>query len=250
MERIATTAKGMEDLPSTMLMYRDVLATAYQKLVDVAKIYHDPLGGVGPYANRAEVTAAFVRNYEIAANIQGLYRGQQTQIARALGAMRINARADLGALRDLDGDFLRTQGEDRLRKMAGQIITGADNGADGINLKGISQTIRGGFGQNVVNALISFRTNAMLSAPSTQTINLVSSTMAAALRPAEKFIAGARLYRTEAGRAQMQESLPRGKRAAVRGQPPLRPRHHAFHQDPDEPRQVCLGSHSGAQHGP
>lgn len=206
MERIATTAKNMEDLPSTMLMYRDVLATAYQKLVDVAKVYHDPLGGVGPYANRAEVTAAFVKNYEIAANIQGLYRGQQTQIARALGAMRINARADLGALKDLDGDFLRTQGEYRLRKMAGQIITGADNGADGINLKGVSQTIRGGFGQNLVNALINFRTNAMLSAPSTQTINLVSSTMAAALRPAEKFIAGARLYRTEAGRAQMQEA--------------------------------------------
>lgn len=206
MERIATTAKGMEDLPSTMLMYRDVLATAYQKLVDVAKIYHDPLGGVGPYTNRAEVTAAFVRNYEIAANIQAYYRGQQTQIARALGAMKINARADLGALKDLDGEFLRTQGEDRLRKMAGEIVSGADNGGDGINLKAVSQTIRGGFGQNLVNALISFRTNAMLSAPSTQTINLVSSTMAAALRPAEKFIAGARLYRTEAGRAQMQEA--------------------------------------------
>lgn len=205
-ERISKSAGSLEDLPATMLMYRDVLTTAYTKLVEVAKVYHDPRGGVGPYANREEVTAAFIKNYEIAANIQGLYRGQQTQIARALGSMKITARADVKMLGDLDGDFLRTQGEDRLRKMAGEIAMGGDKGGDGINLKAVSQTIRGGFAQNLVNAAISFRTNAMLSALSTQTVNLVSSTMAAALRPAEKMIAGARMYQTPAGRHQMQEA--------------------------------------------
>ncbi|WNJ91764.1 hypothetical protein [Bosea sp. 685] len=205
-ERIGKTAGTLEDLPSTMLMYRDVLTTAYSKLLDVAKIYHDPLGGVGPFANRAEVTAAFIKNYEIAANIQGMYRGQQTQIARTMSAMKITAKERVGALADLDLENMRGQGEDRLRAMAGDIIGGAYEPGGGINMKAVSKSIRGGFAENAVNALISFRVNGMLSGLTTQSVNFASSTMAAALRPAEKMIAGSLRFGTAEGRAQMGEA--------------------------------------------
>lgn len=189
-----------------MLMYRDVLTTAYSKLTDIAAIYHDPLGGVGPYKNRQEVTEAFIKNYEIAANIQAYYRGQQTQIARSLNAMKITAKNREGALADLDIESLRGAGEDRLRAMAGDIAAAGKNADGSINTKAVSKIIRGGFAENLVNAVISFRTNGMLSALTTQTVNLVSSTMTAALRPAEKFLAGAARYSTAEGRAQMAEA--------------------------------------------
>lgn len=46
----------------------------------------------------------------------------------------------------------------------------------------------------------------MLSGLTTQVVNVVSSTMTAALRPAEKFLAGASRYSTAEGRAQMAEA--------------------------------------------
>lgn len=206
MQQIGKTAGDLENLPAAMLMYRDVLTTAYSKLVDIAAIYHDPLGGVGPYKTRQEVTEAFIKNYEIAANIQAYYRGQQTQIARSLNAMKITARNRQGALADLDVESLRGLGEDRLRAMAGDIAAAGHQAGGGINAKAVSKVIRGGFAENLVNAVISFRTNGMLSALTTQTVNLVSSTMTAALRPAEKFLAGASRYSTPEGRAQMAEA--------------------------------------------
>lgn len=206
MQQIGKTAGDLENLPATMLMYRDVLTTAYTKLTDIAAIYHDPLGGVGPYKNRQEVTEAFIKNYEIAANIQAYYRGQQTQIARSLNAMKITAKNRQGALADLDIESLRGAGEDRLRAMAGDIAAAGKNADGSINTKAVSKAIRGGFAENLVNAVISFRTNGMLSALTTQTVNLVSSTMTAALRPAEKFLAGSMRYSTAEGRAQMAEA--------------------------------------------
>jgi pentatricopeptide repeat protein len=206
LQQIGKTAGDLENLPAAMLMYRDVLTTAYTKLTDIAAIYHDPLGGVGPYKNRQEVTEAFIKNYEVAANIQAYYRGQQTQIARSLNAMKITAKNRSGALADLDIESLRGAGEDRLRAMAGDIAAAGKNADGSINTKAVSKVIRGGFAENLVNAVISFRTNGMLSALTTQTVNLVSSTMTAALRPAEKFLAGASRYSTAEGRAQMAEA--------------------------------------------
>lgn len=206
MQQIGKTAGDLQNLPAAMLMYRDVLTTAYTKLVDIAKIYHDPLGGTGPFKTRQEVTEAFIKNYEIAANIQAYYRGQQTQIARSLNAMKLTAQNRKGALTDLDMESVRGAGEDRLRAMAGDIAAAGHQADGGVNAKAVSKVIRGGFAENLVNAVISFRTNGMLSALTTQTVNLVSSTMTAALRPAEKFLAGASRYSTAEGRAQMAEA--------------------------------------------
>ncbi|WP_038358594.1 pentatricopeptide repeat-containing protein [Bosea sp. UNC402CLCol] len=206
MQQIGKTAGDLQNLPAAMLMYRDVLTTAYTKLVDIAKIYHDPLGGTGPFKTRQEVTEAFIKNYEIAANIQAYYRGQQTQIARSLNAMKITAKNRKGALTDLDMESVRGAGEDRLRAMAGDIAA-AGHQADGtLNAKAVSKVIRGGFAENLVNAVISFRTNGMLSGLTTQSTNVVSSVLTAALRPAEKFLAGASRYSTAEGRAQMVEA--------------------------------------------
>lgn len=206
MQQIGKTAGDLQNLPAAMLMYRDVLTTAYTKLVDIAKIYQDPLGGTGPFKTRQEVTEAFVKNYEIAANIQAYYRGQQTQIARSLNAMKITAKSRQAALGGLDIESLRGAGEDRLRAMAGDIAAAGHQADGSLNAKAVSNVIRGGFAENLLNAVISFRTNGMLSGLTTQVVNLVSSTMTAALRPAEKFLAGASRYSTAEGRAQMAEA--------------------------------------------
>lgn len=205
-ERMGRTAQTLEDLPASILMYRDVLKTAESKLVEVAKIYHDPLGGVGPYKNRAEVTAAFIQNYEVFANIQRYYRGQQTNIARALGSMRITAKENAGALKDLDAGALREMGEERMRSMAGDILGAAHGPGGKVNSKGIAKVVRGGFGKNLLDLAISYRVNAMLSGATTQVVNIGGSLMTAGIRPIEKFMSGSLRMGTQAGRDDMIEA--------------------------------------------
>lgn len=204
MEVLGKQATDMDGLASRMLMARDMLTTAYTKLAETARLVENPLGPTGPYKDRGELLSAFVRQYEIAANIQAMYRGSQTNIARALNAMRIVGKNKAGALADLDPAALK-EGSAQMEAMARDIAAAATTPTGKLNAKGVSKAMQRSFAHKLVDGLMSFRVAAMLSSPRTIFTNILTPIAVTALRPAERMMAGALRVGSEAGRREFVE---------------------------------------------
>lgn len=159
-----------------MLMYRDFLASIHDRTVRYAKALNNPLStDFAGFANRAELGEQFKKHVELLANVQALYKGVQTNIARALNAMRLDARINGDLTRDLHN----------IEKLAARFAATEDN------LKAATQLARGGFLRNATGVINEYWINALLSGPKTHVVNILSGLATSALQPAERMIGGA-----------------------------------------------------------
>ena len=193
MQRMAAIHKETFLMDSEMLLYRDMLVTVNERLESIADVIADPLGGLGKYANRAEAHADFIKHYELLANMQMMYKGVQTNLARFMNAAKIASKARKGILPDdLDGMF--AGGPREIDALARRIK--ANKG----NLKGNLKLTRGGFVERVIGSVNEYWVNSILSGPKTHIANILGNSFNTIFQPAERMIAGAMQFDSPEGR--------------------------------------------------
>ena len=198
MQRMAAMQGNLHHLDAETRLYEDFLTTVGDKLYKLSDMVSDPQGGHGTYADRTALMQDFAKHYELMANVQGMYKGIQTNIARSLGSMKmggkINARLAAG---DLGSVF--EQGPRRMEELARQIS------ATGGSTKRMVQATKGGLVAKFLNSVNEYWINSVLSGPKTHVVNIASSIATSAFMPAERMIAGAIRGGTQAGRQEVLE---------------------------------------------
>ncbi|CUA90940.1 hypothetical protein Ga0061061_1174 [Chelatococcus sambhunathii] len=198
LQRMQAIHKETFHADAELKLYRDMLVTVNDRLVQIAEVVGDPLGGTGKYASRAEAYADFAKHYELMANMQLMYKGIQTNFARTMNAMKLTAEARKGVLPDnVDGLF--AGGEREIVKAAKKIL------ANGENVKGNLQITRGGFVNKMLSSVNEYWINSILSGPKTHVVNITSNAINAAFIPTERLIAGALHFDSPQGRAEFIE---------------------------------------------
>lgn len=198
-QRMTSIHGTTRNLDAELLVYRDTLATVHDRTRRLAEAVNDPLGtATAGFSSRLELMNQFRRHVELAANIQTAYRGIQTNVARALNAMRLPAQIDPALLRH-GADAFFDGGEDAVRRMAARVL------ATGDDLTAFNAATRGGWLRNSIGVVNEYWINAILSGPKTHAVNVLSNVLTTALQPAERMIAGALHMATPAGRRQFAE---------------------------------------------
>lgn len=185
LQRMSAQYGNLQHLDAETRMYEDFLATVGDKLYRLGELVADPKGPTGSYASRGELMDAFAQHWELMGNVQLMYKGVQSNIARALNSMKMGGRVNKELLAGADGpeDFF-AGGERQLTKLARRVV------ATGGSLKGLTKSTRRGVLQNAVETHNEYWINAILSGPKTHVVNMLSNAITTAVLPAEKMIAG------------------------------------------------------------
>lgn len=199
LQRMQAIHKETTHTDAELLLYRDMLVTVNEKLVRIGEVIADPLGGTGPYKNRAEAYEDFAKHYELMANMQLMYKGVQTHFARTMNAMKLVAKARNGVM-PADPSEMWQGGPRNIERLARLVVTNKEN------LKGNLQLTRGGFVNKFLGSVSEYWINSILSGPKTHMVNMASGLFNAAFVPAEKLIAGSLRAGTPEGRNQMLEA--------------------------------------------
>lgn len=197
-QRMQAIHKETFHADAELKLYRDMLVTVNDRLVQISNVVADPLGGTGKYATRAEAYADFAKHYELMANMQLMYKGIQTNFARTMNAMKLTANVRKGVL-PANVDDIFAGGAREIQKKARLIATNADN------VKGNLQLTRGGFLNKMLGTVNEYWINSILSGPKTHLVNILSNTVNAAFIPSERIIAGALHFDSPQGRAEFME---------------------------------------------
>lgn len=197
-QRMQAIHKETFHADAELKLYRDMLVTVNDRLVQISNVVADPLGGTGKYATRAEAYADFAKHYELMANMQLMYKGIQTNFARTMNAMKLTASVRKGVL-PANVDDIFAGGAREIQKKARLIATNADN------VKGNLQLTRGGFLNKMLGTVNEYWINSILSGPKTHIVNILSNTVNAAFIPGERIIAGALHFDSPQGRAEFME---------------------------------------------
>lgn len=200
MQRMRAKWADNMHLDAEVRMYEDFLATVGQKVYDLADLVADPLGGTGKYATRMELMQDFAKHYELMANVQLMYKGIQTNIARSLNAFKIGAKVNKELLAKVtDPDELFQGGARNMEALARRIkATGGDP-------KALVKATQGGFVQNILGTVNEYWINAILSGLKTHVVNMASNAISTAFQPAERMLAGAIRAGTQEGRQEFIE---------------------------------------------
>lgn len=200
MQRMASQHKNLFMMDAELRAYGDFLATVGAKVYELSEFVANPMGPVpAKYASRADMMADFAKHYELMANAQAMYRGMQTNTARALNAFKIGAKVNTGMLEKMNPDELFAGGPQAMEKLAKQIK------ATGGNTKAIAMTTKPGFLKKAIGMGQEMWINGLLSGPKTHVVNTLSSTLSAAFAPSEKMLSGALRAGTKEGRADFVE---------------------------------------------
>lgn len=194
MQRMSAMQGNLKHLDAETRLYEDFLATVADKVYKLSDLVADPLGGLGPYKTRAELMTDFAKHYELLANVQGMYKGIQTNIARSMNAFKIGAKVNPELLRGVNPDDLFQGGVRNMEALARRVK------ATGGNTKALVRTSQGGFVKNFLGSVNEYWINSILSGVKTHVVNMGSSAINTAFQPAEKMMAGALRAGTEAGR--------------------------------------------------
>lgn len=170
-----------------MLAYRDVLATVARQREEAAEAIVNPHYDFskGKFKSLAEARLQYARAYEIMANAQLMYKGLQTNLARALNSMKQMAEVKEGMLDGVSPEEMWKGGPRVIEKLARQTL--ANKG----NLKAQLKETRGGIARKFFDSVTEFHINALLSGPKTHVVNMMSGVFNTAYMPMEKMIAGA-----------------------------------------------------------
>lgn len=200
-QRMGNMHGNLLHLDAETRLYGDFLATVGDKLSKLAKAVDDPFAALpAGFANRAELMVSFAKHYELMANVQAMYRGIQTNTARALNAFKMGSKINPNLLAAMhDPDALFEGGMANMEKLARRI-----NANEG-NLPGIAKTTRPGFVKRFLGGLNEYWINSVLSGPKTHMANVIGNSLSAALLPAERMMSGALRIATPAGRQEFLE---------------------------------------------
>ncbi|MET3601119.1 hypothetical protein [Martelella mangrovi] len=200
MQRLAANSGNMKHLDAETRLYEDFLTTVTNKVYELGEKVSDPRGGTYGYADRAALLKDFAKHYELLANVQSMYKGIQTNLARSLNAMKMGGKVRKDLALNIDPDEIFNGGAAAVEGLARRVTAG------GRNPKNVAKSTRGGFLGNALGTVNEYWVNAILSGPKTHLVNIASSLINTALLPAEKALAGALRGATPQGRSDMLEA--------------------------------------------
>lgn len=176
-EHLNKTFSGVQNLDSHVLAVRQLLATSAERVWDLAE-----KAAAGDKKAIVELRQASA----IHASIQAEVKGVQTEVARALSAMRVTAKTTKERHAQLDG-VIESFGGQKTNEDFAKAILESRNRKDGRRI--LNRTLRGSWYARSRDALITMRTNGLLSNPSTHTLNIVSNFLALGNNVIERQIA-------------------------------------------------------------
>jgi hypothetical protein len=170
--------KGTRNLDSKVLAARRILIASTDKVVKLAEAAQR--GGV-------DEVIALNKHLKIHAALQLELKGIQTEIARALNAMKITALADEARFAQVDSLVLSMGGLDVNQKLAQRIVAlaGKDNGMTKVN----AMVKKDGY-RRTRDAILEMFINGLLSNPKTQVTNMLGNGISMTLSLMERQLAG------------------------------------------------------------
>ncbi|RUQ75776.1 hypothetical protein [Azospirillum doebereinerae] len=182
MRRLQDQSMDLKHLDSTVTAYRMFLTTLSDKTYRLAQLVDN--GVPGQFGSMATAEAEMVRHAQLFGEVQAMYKGVQTNIARALNSMRLPVGVDENMVRNIAqlGD---PAASDAARKLASRLIlAGGDPGK-------LAALARGSMVGKLIDAHNEYWINAILSGPKTLMVNTMGNLATALANPAERAFAGA-----------------------------------------------------------
>ena len=196
LNQLARDHLNMTQMAARMKAYADFHATVAAKVDDLATQMVD--GTTIGYASPNHLMADFAKHTELLANVQAMFGGAKTNVARTLNAFKIGGEVDL-KLAGMNPDELFAGGPAAMKAYAARIK------AAGGNPKAIGKITERGLLNNLMKFSQQIWINGILSAPATHLANTLGSAAHMAYLPSEKMFAGAIRAGTKEGRAQFVE---------------------------------------------
>jgi len=174
-QRLAGRADNDRALAAEVTAYRIFLTSVSDNTHRYAQALADTTGdAAAAMGGRAAVAEQYRKHIELLANTAALYRGVQTNIARALNAMRLPVQGNADLMRGIQD----------IETHAARFLMAKDTASR-------VRMAQGGWARRGLGALNEYFINSILSGPKTQAVNVISNFATTALQPAERMIAGA-----------------------------------------------------------
>lgn len=174
-QKLAARADNDAALAAEVTTYRIFLTSVADNTEKFARALNDTTGSATQaLGGRAVVAEQYRKHVELLANVSALYRGVQTNIARALNAMRLQVRGSADLMRGIQD----------IENHAARFLM-ANNTAGRVKLA------KGGWARNTMAALVEYFINSILSGPKTQAVSFITNVATTVLQPFERMVAGA-----------------------------------------------------------
>ena len=174
-QRLAGRAENDVALAAEVTAYRIFLTSIGDNTAMYAKALGDTTGRAAEaMGGRAAVAEQYRKHVELLANTAALYRGVQTNIARALNSMRLQVKSSADMM----------QGLHDIEAHAARFLMAGNTSAQ-------VRAVENGWAKRATSALNEYYINSILSGPKTQAVAALSNIATTVLQPAERMIAGA-----------------------------------------------------------
>lgn len=194
LRRLQEQSSDFKHLDSTVTAYRTFLVSLADKTSKLAQLVDT--GVPGQFGSMANVEAELMRHAQLFGDVQAMYKGVQTNIARSLNAMKLPVGVNEDMVRNIAqiGD---PAASDAAKKMARRMVMA------GGDPKKLAKLARGSLFGKLIDAHNEYWLNAILSGPKTLIVNGMGNLATAIANPAERVFAGA----IHGNRAMMMDGL-------------------------------------------
>lgn len=182
LQRMQARHQDLSNLDAQVHAQRTVVSTMNRELGRMADAVIEGREYNGKFGTQLE--ADLIAQARMAAEVQALYKGQQTNIARALSAMRASAGASDDLLKGVDPNAIVQGGQKGARKLAKQL-----QAAKG-NAKATRKIVEGSVARKAWDIHNEYWINAILSSPKTHAVNIISGAIQSGFMPAERILGG------------------------------------------------------------